>query len=89
MAEQCRKWGVRMAEYQAIYKCRLCGEKFVHCETGDLTAMALTVALATTGKTEHVRCNGNLHRHIPHNCKDGSYGMADFQGFQKVKEENA
>lgn len=58
----------------------------MHCETGEMVAMALTVALATTGKTEHVRYNGNLHRHMAHNCKDGSYGMADFQGFRKDRK---
>lgn len=74
-----------MAEYQAIYKCRLCGKEFVHCETGENVAMALTVALAVNGSTEHVRYNGNLHRHLAHNCVDGSFGYADFCGFRKVE----
>lgn len=75
-------------DYKAIYKCRLCGEEFEDCTTGEPLAMALTMALAINGTTKHVRYNGNLHNHIVHNCKNGSYGMADFQGFRKIAKDN-
>lgn len=75
-----------MSEYQAIYKCRLCGEEFEEGTTGDIIAMACTVALTVKDSTEHVRCERNLHRHMPHHCKDGSYGFADFCGFRKVED---
>lgn len=48
--------------------------------------MACTVALTVKDSTEHVRCERNLHRHMPHHCKDGSYGFADFCGFRKVED---
>lgn len=75
-----------MTEYQAIYKCRLCGEEFEEGTTGDIIAMACTVALTVKDSTEHVRYERNLHRHMPHHCKDGSYGFADFCGFRKVED---
>lgn len=72
-----------MPEYRAIYKCRLCGEEFEDGGTGDIIAMACTVALTVK---DYVRCERNLHRHMPHHCKDGSYGFADFCGFRKVED---
>lgn len=76
------------AEYKAIYKCRLCGEKFEDCTTGEDIAQAINLALAVLGHTQHVKIQRNMHRHAPHYCKDGSFGFADFQGFKKV-EDNA
>lgn len=75
-----------MSEYRAIYKCRLCGEEFEEGETGDLIAIACTVALTVKESTENVRYERKLRRYMPHNCKDGSYGFADFCGFKKVRE---
>ena len=46
--------GMIMREYRAIYKCRLCGEEFEDGETGDIIAMACTVALNVKESTEHV-----------------------------------
>lgn len=74
-----------MSEYRSIYRCRLCGEEFEEGETGDIIAMTCTVALTVNDSTKHVRCERNLHRYMPHHCKDGSYGFADFCGFKKVE----
>lgn len=74
-----------MSEYRAIYKCRLCGKEFVHCKTKEYTAMSLTVALTVNDTTDHVRYDDILHRHLLHNCADGSFGYADFYGFRKVE----
>lgn len=74
--------------YQAVYKCRLCGEDFFDKKiksskiedftiTNILTMMEQTVLI---GKPNHA----DLHRF--HNCKDGSCGFADFQGFKKTEE---
>ena len=65
--------------YQAIYKCRLCGEKFGDCMTGEEIAEMANVALSVVGER-------NIYKHTTHSCKDGSYGFADFQGFKKVEE---
>ena len=74
-----------MPEYRAIYKCRMCGEEYSDAVTGEMVAMALTVALTVKDSTENVRYNGKLHRHEIHECKDGSFGYSDFIGFRKVK----
>lgn len=69
--------------YQAIYKCRLCGEEFKDCETGEAIAQAIVVALTVKGNTENVRCQRNLYKNTIHFCQDGAFGLADFQGFKK------
>lgn len=69
---------------KAIYKCRLCGERFHNgAETGpDIAERCMvemnvgivgTVAMAPN-KTEIHRCRGAF---------DGSLGLADFQGWEK------
>ena len=70
-----------MGEYRATYKCRLCGEKFEAGITGEFMASLCTMALAESNSVESVIGTSDLHRYIPHNCKDGSYGLADFIGF--------
>lgn len=74
-----------MSEYRAIYKCRMCGEEYSDAVSGEMVAMALTVALTVNDSTEHVRCNGKLRRHGIHYCKDDSFGFSDFIGMRKVK----
>lgn len=74
-----------MSEFRAIYKCRMCGEEYSDAVTGEMVAMALTVALTVKDNTENVRYNGKLHRHGIHECKDGSFGYSDFIGFRKVE----
>lgn len=74
-----------MAEYRAIYKCRMCGEEYLDAVTGEMVAMASTVALTINDTTENVRYNGKLHRYGIHECKDGSFGFSDFIGMRKVE----
>ena len=74
-----------MTEYRAIYKFRMCGEEYLDAVTGEMVAMALTVALTVKDSTENVRYNGKLHRHGIHECKDGSFGFSDFIGMRKVE----
>lgn len=76
------------AEYRAIYKCRLCGEEFEDCVTGEELAQVINIALVVLGHTQHVKIQRNLYQHATHFCKDGSFGFADFQGFKKF-EDNA
>lgn len=72
-----------MAEYRAVYKCRLCGKVFENGITGVGHAVAIGVRLTREDNFDV----GNVHgsRHITHNCEDGSFGFADYQGFRKVK----
>lgn len=72
--------------FEAIYKCRLCGETFRECATGEDIAQAVTIALCVSGHTNNIRTQRNLYKNTTHFCKDGSFGFADFQGFRKVVE---
>lgn len=72
---------------RAVYKCRLCGEKFNDCKTGYGTAFHLTVGILSN---EYYKIEGQpaFYRTMVHNCEDGSLGFVDFQGFKKESEEN-
>lgn len=73
------------AEYEAIYKCRLCGEEFCdNAAVEENLAEAISMSLVVNGHTQHVKCQRNLYRHAVHYCKDGSVGFADFQGFRRL-----
>lgn len=74
--------------YQAIYKCRLCGEEFAdeHYTEDENVAAAVTVALSVNGNLQHVRFSHTFHKHRAHYCGGGSCGFADFQGFKKTEE---
>lgn len=71
-----------MATYQTIFKCRLCGKLF-NGVTTDSERIALdTTASACLGKESEVIEAPRLNR--DHLCADGSYGVADFQGYKKM-----
>lgn len=74
--------------YQAVYKCRLCSEKFSdeHYTEDENVAAAVAVALSVNENSQHVRFPYTFHKYRMHYCKDGSYGFSDFQGFKKVEE---
>lgn len=82
-----------MSKYRAIYKCRLCGEKFEKVKVGHKRAVAGIICLGSNGD----RLFGDpttdivIYRALGHKCKDGSLGFADFIGFRKVedKDENS
>lgn len=71
--------------YQAIYKCRLCGEEFSDGETGERIANIVTQSLAVADSTA-ANLKYTLNIRNVHNCQDGSFGLADFQGFKKTEE---
>lgn len=81
-----------MSEYQAVYKCRLCGEKFSVelCYPlsgakvyGDGTAYwGNSYAYSLLSEPQCIR-------ERIHFCKDGSYGFADFIGFKRAKKEQS
>lgn len=74
-------------EYKAIYKCRLCGEEFEDCTTGEDIVQAVNVALSVVGHTNHVKFARNIYKNTTHYCEDGSLGFADFQGFKKIEKD--
>lgn len=70
-----------MSTYQAIYKCRLCGEVLGAEMTGKEIAVRETMMLA---------CGFYDGRKIPiqtvHFCEnEDNFGIANFQGFRKVE----
>ena len=74
-----------MAEWRAIYKCRLCGEIFEDGVTGEGNACAINVALSVNETFYNSNTHSSGHRYVPHFCEDGSFGFADFQGFRMVE----
>lgn len=77
-----------MAEYQAIYRCRLCGEEFSENKVDETMAFGITVALGC-GAAESFdipSMNTIIYKTTTHECKDGSYGLADLQGLQKAED---
>lgn len=71
--------------YQAVYKCRLCGEKLTERTVSEDEARSINAALNVYGHTRYINCDMNLFKNITHACEDGSYGIADFQGFKKME----
>lgn len=62
--------------YKSVWKCRLCGEKFLgerNFSTEEVAAMMLN----KTGWSDTSY----------HGCFGGDTGMADFQGFRKMDSE--
>ena len=64
--------------YQAIYKCRLCSEE-IKGNTG--------IYPSYRDGSPQMNVNNDIEYFFEtetHRCKDGSLGIADFQGFKKV-----
>lgn len=76
-----------MAEYQAIYKCRLCGEEFTDSLISQ-EEIEKCLLVFEKGKTIYRSRSGRIDIYLRkghYSCKNGSYGLADFQGFRKVE----
>ena len=73
-----------MTLFDATYKCRLCGELFVDSSTGNENLVTDAIfELWTKDKYFPKGCGIGVHRCVTHHCLDGSWGMADFQGFKR------
>ncbi len=71
-------------EYRTVFKCRLCGECYESGCTGS-EAVALQSAIrACLGLPSQSQAPTMTE---VHSCRDGSLGVADFQGFRKVEEK--
>ena len=76
-----------MSEYVAVYKCRLCGETFTDSLISEEESEVCLMAFEK-GKAHYPSRSGrnNIYKHKGHyHCKDGSLGLADFQGFKKTR----
>lgn len=71
--------------YQTIYKCRLCGEKYMAGAAGDGNIAADCInKIAKRGCFSAFGGNEGLCKENCHCCKGGSFGFSDFQGFRKA-----
>ena len=71
-----------MAEYKAIYKCRMCGAVFACGES--CTENEAVKKISRTSLILPLFPNDKGY--IPHGCKDGCIGIADLQGFKKLSK---
>lgn len=70
-----------MAEYHAIFKCRLCGKNYDSAGTTSRdVAIRETMLLCTGGKSYEPQAPQMTEAHF---CKNGNIGIADFQGWLK------
>lgn len=77
-----------MDEYRAVYKCRLCGEEYTGTRTMDVIIALQSTAALCNEEYFYPKGSGiGVHRYDCHYCKDGSYGLADFQGLRKGTEK--
>jgi len=70
-------------EFHSIYKCRLCGKEYASGCTRNKT-IALNSMIGASQNIPLVVQQPTLTD--THYCDDGSYGIADFQGFRKVED---
>lgn len=74
-----------MTEYQAIYKCRLCGKEFESAMTTSADVARKQILHATIGYKIEEWIGPPLEKNTMHSCKDGSMGVSDFLGIKKVE----
>lgn len=75
-----------MAKYNIIYKCRLCGETYESGCAGS-EKIALYSVIFACSQNGQPPCPQSPSITEPHSCKDGSIGVADFQGVRKAGNE--
>lgn len=73
--------------YQAVYKCRLCGEDFFDkkIKASRIEDFIITNTLAQMQQATLIGKPNYTDLHRLHNCKDGSFGFSDFKGFKKTE----
>lgn len=69
-------------EYQAVFKCRLCGESYVGACTGNKNIALQSLTSACLGLPLQPQAPTMTETHA---CANGDLGVADFQGFRKVE----
>lgn len=69
-----------MTIYRFEYKCRLCGEVFYPCGTGDKQKAHDTIIDLICGRTKQVTM---YHFHL---CNENNMGIADLRGVKEYEE---
>lgn len=78
--------GEATAEYTAVYKCRLCGEKFTSvCLTGSRAKAAGIVIALAVDSIDYINEPLAPTMLYVHYCNNGGIGIADFQGWEVKK----
>lgn len=79
-----------MKMFDAVYKCRLCGEEFVECSTrGEESNRSFVMKImcrAVDLKEPEEVMEPTLYE--CHSCGGGNYGVADFLGFKLNDKED-
>lgn len=79
-----------MKMFDAVYKCRLCGEEFVECSTsGEESNRSFVMKImcrAVDLKEPEEVMEPTLYE--CHFCGGGNYGVADFLGFKLNDKED-
>ena len=73
-----------MSKYYAVYKCPLCGNILKYGESIEIPYDELPNLLGLVIRNQKFAGNPYLYQapmHIPHKCRDGSAGLAQFAGF--------
>lgn len=73
-----------MSKYCAVYKCPLCGNILKCGESIEIPYDELPNLLGLVIRNQKFAGNPYLYQapmHIPHKCRDGSAGLAQFAGF--------
>lgn len=78
-----------MKEFNAVYKCRLCGETFRTFTVGESIANRILLSLELKDLSLQKGIVGGItYEQCTHICHDNSLGIADFLGFKmEVKPE--
>lgn len=66
--------------YYGIYKCRICGQTYTRCGTANKNLVIEKFIDLINGNDLN---KPNVDLYDMHSCENGSFGLADFQGFKK------
>lgn len=72
--------------YQEIYKCQLCGKVFSQGNIEGKDVELLISIMVNCGTTIGITEPKAFWKTSRHGCKDGSFGISDFQGFKKTED---
>ena len=74
--------------YNPVYKCRMCGKTFKDENvSGDDSCMIPVLAGIVIDVHSHPKYGSTIALYTQHEHKDGTYGIADLQGFQEESRQ--